>query len=56
MGGTIMEKNKGTYRVLIYFCMLVPLYCPDDVLDPATKHEEGTDGEESDQGKRRATA
>lgn len=56
MGGTIMEKNKGAYRVLIYFCTLVPLYCLDGVLDRAAKHEEGTDGEGSDHGRRRATA
>lgn len=61
MGGTIVEKNEGTYRVLIYFCTLVPTVPSTlvDVLDRTAEHEEGASDRASDDlegGKQRATA
>ena len=49
MGGAIMEKNKGTYRVLIYFAT-DPNVLPTlvGVLEQAIEHEEEIGDKESD--------
>ena len=59
MGGAIMEKNKGTYRVLIYFAT-GPNVLPTlvGVLEQAIEHEEIGNKESGDLegGTQRTTA